>query len=163
KLGRVTISDDSCPPPDGFASPGETLNLTIPLSNPFCTTPANGVTVSVEGGAAVSYGDIQAGATASQSIPFTVPAAAVYGSQLPWNMVISSSLGTVTRTFNLQIGRPVVAITSSYASGNIAVPVPDLTTVNIPINVTDVGVVADVNVKVRLNHTLDADLVLTLT
>ena len=49
-LGAVTISDDSCSPSDGFADPGETLTLNIPLSNPFCATPANGVTISVDGG-----------------------------------------------------------------------------------------------------------------
>ncbi|HEU0174483.1 MAG TPA: M36 family metallopeptidase [Blastocatellia bacterium] len=161
-MGAVTISDDSCPPPDGFADPGETLTLTIPLSNPFCATPANGVTVSVDGGAPVSYGDIPAGATVSHGIPFTVPSAAVCGSQLPLSVVISSSLGTVTRTFNLQIGRPVVTITASYGSGNIAAPIPDVSSVDIPINVTDVGAVADVNAKIRLNHTFDADLVITL-
>src|SRR5262249_59986118 len=123
-LGAVTISNDSCQPPDGFADPGESLTLNIPLSNPFCATGANGVTISVDGGAPVSYGNIPAGATVSQSIPFTVPSAAVCGSQLAVNVVITSSLGTVTRTFNLQIGRPVVTITSSYATGNIAVPVP---------------------------------------
>src|SRR5262249_34293110 len=156
-LGAVTISDDSCPPPDGFADPGETLTLTIPLSNPFCATSANGVTVSVDGGAPVSYGDIPAGATASRGIPFTVPAAAICGSQLPVNVVVSSSIGTVTRTFNLQIGRPVVAINASYTSGNIAAPIPDVSSVDIPINVSDVGAVADVNAKVRLNHTFDGD------
>jgi len=161
-LDAVTISNDSCPPSDGFADPGESLTLNIPLSNPFCATGANGVTISVDGGAPVSYGDIPAGATASQSVPFTVPSAAVCGSQLAVNVVITSSLGTVTRTFNLQIGRPVVTITASYSSGNIAAPIPDVNSVDVPINVTDVGAVADVNVRVRLNHTFDGDLVLTL-
>ena len=161
-LGAVTISNDSCPPADGFADPGESLTLNIPLSNPFCATPANGVTISVDGGAPISYGDIPAGTTASQGVPFTVPSAAVCGSQLTVNVAITSSLGTVTRTFNLQIGRPVVTITASYSSGNIAAPIPDVSSVDIPINVTDVGAVADVNVKVRLNHTFDGDLVLRL-
>jgi subtilisin-like proprotein convertase family protein len=161
-LGAVTISNDSCQPPDGFADPGESLTLTIPLSNPFCATPATGVTISVDGGAPVNYGDIPAGATASQGIPFTVPSAAVCGSQLPVEVVITSSLGTVTKIFNLQIGRPVVVLTASYSSGNIAAPIPDVSTVDIPINVSDVGPAADVNVRVRLNHTFDADLVLRL-
>src|SRR5262249_55403659 len=94
--------------------------------------------------------------------PFTVPSAAVCGSQLVVNVAITSSLGTVTRTFNLQIGRPVVTLTASYSSGNIAAPIPDVSSVDIPINVSDVGAVADVNARVRLNHTFDGDLVLTL-
>jgi subtilisin-like proprotein convertase family protein len=161
-LGAVTISNDSCPPPDGFADPGETLTLTIPLSNPFCATPANEVSISVNGGAPVSYGDIPAGATVSQGVAFTVPSDAVCGSQAPVEVVITSSIGTVTRTFNLQIGRPVSTLTTNYSSGNIAVPIPDVSTVNIPINVADIGAVADVNVKVRLNHTFDGDLTLSL-
>ncbi len=161
-LGAVTISDDSCPPPDGFADPGESLMLNIPLSNPFCATSANGVSVSVGGGGSVSYGDIPAGATVSRAIPFTVPSDAPCGSQLQVEVAITSSLGTVTRRFNLQIGRPVATLTANYGSGNIAVPIPDNGSVDIPVNVTDVGAVADVNVKVRLNHTFDGDLRLTL-
>ncbi|MCI0389062.1 MAG: M36 family metallopeptidase [Acidobacteria bacterium] len=161
-LGAVTITNDSCVPPDGFADPGETLTLNIPLSNPFCATPANGVSVSVDGGSSVSYGNIAAGATVTRPIPFTVPAAAACGSQLAVNVVITSSLGTVTKIFNLQIGRPVVVLTANYSSGNIAVPILDNTTVDIPINITDIGAVTDVNIKVRLNHTFDADLTLSL-
>ncbi|MGH9755580.1 MAG: M36 family metallopeptidase [Blastocatellia bacterium] len=160
-LGAVTITDDSCTP-DGFVDPGETLTLNIPISNPFCATPANGVTISVNGGSPVSYGDIPAGATVSRGVPFTVPSDAVCGSQLPIKVVITSSLGTAPRTFNLQIGRPADTRTANYSSGNIAVPIPDVSTVNIPINVTDVGAVVDVNVRVRLNHTADSDLRLTL-
>src|SRR5262249_18411505 len=44
----------------------------------------------------------------------------------------------------------------------LAVPIPDNGTVDIPITITDIGAVADVNAKVRLNHTFDADLVLRL-
>src|SRR5262249_7826507 len=91
-LGVVTISNDSCAPPDGFADPGEQLTFTIPLSNPFCSTPANGVTISVDGASPISYGDIPAGTTTSRSAPFTVPSAAACGIQLPVNVVITSSL-----------------------------------------------------------------------
>ncbi len=161
-VGAVTITDDSCPPPDGFADPGETLTLNIPLSNPFCSVGASEVTISVNGGSPISYGDIPGGATASRGVPFTVPPDADCGSQLPVTVDITSSFGTVTRTFNLQVGRPVVTITTNYSSGNIATSIPDLGTLDIPINVTDVGAVADVNLRLRLNHTFDGDLVMTL-
>src|SRR5262245_6575848 len=161
-LGAVTISDDSCAPSDGVADPGETLTLNIPVDNPFCVTQASGVTVSVEGGSSVSYEDIPAGGAVSRGFPFTVPAAAVCGSRLTVNVAITSSLGTVTRTFNLQIGKPWVTVAATYVSGNVAVPIPDLGTVDIPVNVFDAGFVSDVNVRVRLDHTRDADLTLTL-
>jgi hypothetical protein len=40
--GNVTFSDATGCAPNGFADPGETLTLTVPLSNPFCTTNATG-------------------------------------------------------------------------------------------------------------------------
>jgi subtilisin-like proprotein convertase family protein len=158
-LGAVMVTDDSCLPADGFADPGESLTLNIPLVNPFCSVPANDVTVSVDGGSSISYGDITAGGTVSRGIPFTVPPDAECGSQLPVTVAITSSLGTVTRTFNLQIGKP---LTADYGTGNIAIPTPDLNTVDIPINVTDVGVLADISVKLRMNHTFDGDLEIRL-
>src|SRR5262245_36068020 len=161
-LGGVTFTDNSCAA-DAFADPGDPLTLNIPLSNPLCATAANGVSISVNGGGSVSYGDIPAGATVSQGVPFTIPSDAACGSQLTLNAVITSSLGTVTRTFNLQIGRPASTVTGNFSSGNVAVPIPDLSVVSIPINVTGAGAVADVNVKVRLNHTFVSDMVLTLT
>jgi subtilisin-like proprotein convertase family protein len=160
-LGGVTFTDNSCAA-DAFADPGDPLTLNIPLSNPFCATAANGVSISVNGGGSVTYGDIPAGATLSQGVPFTVPSDAACGSQLTLNAVITSSIGTVTRTFNLRIGKPASTLTASYSSGNLAVPIPTFGSVDIPVNVTDIGSVADVNVRVRLNHTFDFDVVLTL-
>jgi subtilisin-like proprotein convertase family protein len=160
-VGAVTLTDNSCAP-DGFPDPGESLTLNIPLSNPFCATSANDVSISVQGGGSTSYGDIPAGATVSAPVSFTVPPSATCGSLLFVNVVITSSLGTVSRTFNLPIGRPVVTITNSYSSGPIAAPIFDLRTVDIPVTVNDPGLISDLNVRLRLNHTADIDLVLTL-
>jgi subtilisin-like proprotein convertase family protein len=160
-VGSVTISSDSCNG-DGFADPGETMFLTVPLTNPFCGTPANGVTASVDGGAPVNYGNIPPGATVAQSIPYTVPADAACGSQIAVPVNIHSSLGSVARTFNLQIGRPIVSLTATYSSGNLATPIPDLGSVEIPINVSDVGSIEDIDVRVRLNHSFDGDLIISL-
>ena len=41
-------------------------------------------------------------------------------------------------------------------------PIPDVTTVEVPITVPDTGSVADVNVRVRINHTFDSDLDISL-
>ncbi|MBK6317011.1 MAG: hypothetical protein IPF53_22670 [Blastocatellia bacterium] len=51
-------------------------------------------------------------------------------------------------------GRPGAIITSTYSSGNLAVPIPDPG--SIPpqvISVADAGTVTDVDVRVRINHT----------
>jgi subtilisin-like proprotein convertase family protein len=161
-LGAVTISDESSASPNGFADPGESLTLNIPLSNPFCATSANDVRASVNGGGSISYGDIPAGETVSRGVPFSIPSSTICGSQLPVTVTISSSLGTVTRTFNLQVGRAVGTVAANYSSGDIAVRIPSGRMVDIPINVADVGPVVDVNVRVRLTHNLDADLLLRL-
>jgi extracellular elastinolytic metalloproteinase len=161
EVGTVTLMDDSCLPSNGAADPGETVTLNIPLDNPFCSTALKGVTASVEGSSQKSYGDIPAGGSATQSFTFTVPADADCGSLLPVNVVISSDLGSVTRTFNLRIGSPV-NLPGSFSTGNVATPIPDLNTLDIPFNVTDIGMVGDVNVSLRLNHTFDGDLQISL-
>ena len=161
-LGGVTVSNDSCDN-RGVADPGETVTLTVPITNPFCATPANGATVSVEGGAPVSYGDIAAGETVTKDISFTVPAETECGTQLTIDVAVNSSLGPVTRTFILQVGAPTAILAPvTHSSGNIAVPITDLSTVDIPITVSDTGAVGDVNVSVRLNHTFTGDLQLRL-
>ncbi len=61
-------------------------------------------------------------------------------------------------------GRPGAIITSTYSSGNLAVPIPDPG--SIPpqvITVADAGTVTDVDVRVRVNHTWDSDLDISLT
>lgn len=161
-VGNVIVSNDSCDNL-GTADPGETVTLTIPLTNPFCATSIDGTTVSVGGGGPVSYGDIPAGTTTTRDIPFTVPEEISCGAQLPVAVTINSSLGPVTRTFTLQIGTPTGILPPVvHSSGNLAVPIADLSTVEIPITVTDSGAVGDVNVHVRLNHTFTGDLQLRL-
>jgi subtilisin-like proprotein convertase family protein len=55
--------------------------------------------------------------------------------------------------------------TTVYSSGNIAAPIPDNTgaPANIHLNVTDAPrAIIDADVRVRLNHTFDSDLAITL-
>lgn len=161
-LGNITISDDSCGNP-GVADPGETVTLTIPLTNPFCGTATNGVTLSLPGGGTVNYGDIPAGATVTKDITFTIPAETACATQLTVEATVNSSVGPVVRTFPLQVGVPTALLPPVlHSSGNIAVPILDNTTVDIPITVSETGAVGDVDVSVRINHTFDGDLQLRL-
>ncbi|HEX7295900.1 MAG TPA: M36 family metallopeptidase, partial [Pyrinomonadaceae bacterium] len=161
-LGNVVVSNDSCDNM-GVADPGETVTLSIPLTNPFCATSANGTSISVTGGGSANYGDIPAGTTETRDVTFTVPDTTACGTQLSIEVTINSSLGMVTRTFILQVGTPTGILPPVvHSSGNLAVPILDNATVDIPINVTDSGAVGDVNVSVRLNHTFDGDLQLRL-
>jgi hypothetical protein len=101
---------------NGFADPGETLALTVPLVNPFCGTPANTTTAAVTGGGTGNYGTIAAGAVVSQVISYTVPANTPCGTLLGIPVSISSSLGPVTRNFTLLVGQPTFSLTESFDS-----------------------------------------------
>ena len=81
------------------------------------------------------------------------------GSQFP--------LGTTTVTCSAPDNvpeNPNGTVTTIYSSGNIAVPIPDNTPsgASATINVPDTGTVTDVNVRMRLNHTWDADIAIGL-
>jgi subtilisin-like proprotein convertase family protein len=54
------------------------------------------------------------------------------------------------------------ATTLTYSSGNVSAPIPDSSSVDIPINVPTVRRALDVDAVVRLDHTFDGDVVLTL-
>ncbi len=160
-VGSVTVANENCPDTNGSADPGETVQLAVQLNNPLPT--ATGATASIDGGGIVSYGTIPANGSATQNIIYTVPADAECGSIINLAIEINSNYGLVTRIFPLQIGLPTgqsAAVTNG--SGNIAAPIPDVSTVDIPINVPETGPVGDINVKVRLNHTFTGDLVISL-
>lgn len=160
--GTPVISGGSCDPNDGVADPGETVTITVPISNPFCATSATGVSVSLDGGPAVSLGTIAPGATVNATLSYSVPVGSC-GSLLTPSLAISSSLGSLTRALDVQVGTPVFAAPAvAYSTGDITHPLPDLSTTDIPIVVSGSGPIADVNVKIRLNHTFDGDLVLSL-
>ena len=53
-------------------------------------------------------------------------------------------------------------VTTSYSSGPLNRPIPDLGFIEQPIQVNDAGPILDVNARVRINHTYDEDLNLYL-
>jgi hypothetical protein len=108
---------------DGFADPGETIALTVPLVNPFCGTPANTTTAAVTGGGTGNYGTIGAGAVVSQVISYTVPANTPCGTLLSIPVNINSSLGPVTRSFTLLVGQPTFTLTEAF-DGVVAPALP---------------------------------------
>jgi hypothetical protein len=112
-LGTVTFSDAGGNN-NGFADPGETIVLTVPVNNPLGST-ATGVTVTVAG-TTVNYGSIAGGATVTMTIPYTVPAATPCGAALVIPVDINSSLGPVapSQTFTLSIGQPIIGFTQAF-------------------------------------------------
>jgi len=167
-LDAALITAESCSPGNNAIDPGETVTVNFGLSNVGTANTSNLVaTLLATGGVASPSGPQNYGALAAGgpqvSRPFTFTALPNCGETLTATLHLqdgATDLGNVS--FNFRIGSLTPPITATYSTGNIAVPIPDVSTVDIPITVTDTGVVADVNVKVRLNHTFDGDLVLSL-
>jgi subtilisin-like proprotein convertase family protein len=157
QLGTVQIDADSCDS-GGFADPGEAIELAVQLTNPL-GAPALGATAEIVGGGSASYGDIPGGGSATQNLSFNVPSTAECGDKITLTININSSLGPVTKTYVLQVGAPTsIGAPATAGTGSVAIPLPDVSMTEIPINVIDTGFVGDVNVKLRLNHTFDGDL-----
>ncbi len=98
---------------NGFPDPGETVTLTIPLTNLTGKT-ANGVTLQIVGSGSADYGNLLSGFTASRDINFTIPAAANCGDVITLALNVTSSLGPVTFTRSLPVGSPTTTFTQTF-------------------------------------------------
>ena len=98
---------------DGFPEPGETLSLTIPLTNPTGAT-ATGVTLQVVGGGMANYGSIITGQTVVQQVAYTVPVGAACGSIHTLTFNVSSSIGPTSFVRTIILGAPIVTFTENF-------------------------------------------------
>jgi hypothetical protein len=116
-LGTVTFTDTGAGANNnGFADPGETITLSIPLINQTGGA-ANTATATVPGGTTGNYGTINNGATVTRTISYPIPLSTPAGTRLQIPVTINSSLGLVgpvTPTFPLFIGQPVNGFTESF-------------------------------------------------
>jgi subtilisin-like proprotein convertase family protein len=166
-----TITAESCEPADNALSPNETVTISFGLKNAGTASTSSLVaTLQATGGVTSPSGSQNYGAivpdnttVVSRPFTFTVDPAKLCGDTVTATFDLqdgATNLGTVT--FTLQVGAAGAPTSATYSSGNIATPIPDVSSVEIPINVPDAGLVDDVNVRVRLNHTFDGDLVISL-
>lgn len=112
-LGTVTATETSGNG-NGQFDPGETVSISIPLSNTLCATSAvnASATLSPSGGSA-NYGTIGPGANGTQAISFAIPASTACGSAIAFTITVdSTTLGPITYTYSLPIGQ--AAAPSSY-------------------------------------------------
>ena len=98
---------------NGYPDPGETVTLTIPLSNSTGTN-ATGVVLQLVGGGSVSYGNIANNTTVSRTLSYTVPANTACGSTIALMFNVTSSLGTTSFTRNITVGAPIVSATENF-------------------------------------------------
>lgn len=88
---------------DGFPEPGETVQLTVPVTNNTGNTVTN-VSANVVGGGNANYGSITNGQTVSRQISYTIPTGAACGSLHTVTINVTSDIGTQpgqTRSFRL--------------------------------------------------------------
>lgn len=162
------ITAESCLPANSAIDPGENVTMSFSLQNVGTANTTNlTATLLPTGGvtapsAPQNYGAVPAGgASVSRSFSFTD--ATTCGQPITIALHLqdgATDLGNVTYTYGT--GALGAAATNTYSSGNIAVALPDNTTVDVPVNVPDGDVVSDINVKVRMNHTFDGDVSISL-
>jgi hypothetical protein len=111
-LGTVTFSDAVTGNNNGFADPGETLVLTVPLQNPL-SDPITSVTATI-GGSTQNYNTVNGSTTVTRTFNYTVPPATTCGSTLVVPVAINGSAGAVSASFPLVIGQAVVGLSENF-------------------------------------------------
>ncbi|MFN2529825.1 MAG: proprotein convertase P-domain-containing protein [Pyrinomonadaceae bacterium] len=170
QTGAAAITAESCAAPNNALDPGETVTMDLPIINNGglgATTTNLVASLQTTGGVASpsgpqTYGAVAQGSPATvRSFTFTVSASC--GNVVDITLQLqdgATDYGTIV--YSLRTGTLGASSPATYTTGNIATAIPDVSTVDIPIVVSQTGAAADVNVKVRLNHTFDQDLTLTL-
>jgi len=169
--GASNVTGETCSPSTGGLDPGETITVDLAVRNTGAADTLDLVgTLQASGGVTApsgpqNYGVVTAGGPAvSRSFTFTVDSSLGCGSIVAAALHLqdgASDLGTLTYTFTLGT-LSNGSFPGSFSTGDIAVAIPDVNSVEIPIVVTDTGAVSDTNVKIRLNHTFDGDLEISL-
>ena len=166
-LDSVWLTAEGCMPANGFIDPNETVNLSFALKNIGGGNTANLVATLLTANGVTSpsgpqsYG-VLVGNGAAVARDFTFTATGACGDVVSAVLQLqdgTNNLGMVTNTFTLG---PPSALTSTHSSGGVAVTISDNTTNEVPISIMDEGTLSDVNVRVRLNHTRDGNLTLSL-
>lgn len=159
---------ESCPPETNAIDPGETVTVDFTLKNIGAANTTNLVATLLPTGGVTSpsgpqnYGVVTVGGpSVTRSFTFTADSLESCGDDIIATLQLQDgarNLGTVTFTFTTG------ALSAPFggSSGNVAVTIPDLTTVEVPIEVNVNGVVNNPSVNVRINHTFDGDLEIRL-
>jgi hypothetical protein len=91
---------------DGVIDPGETARLTVPLQNILCSVTVPGATATLSpGGDSETYPTFAPGQVNTGTLDYTVPATAACGSSVPVTITVNSTLGPITYTYNLNVGK----------------------------------------------------------
>jgi hypothetical protein len=116
-MGDVNIADCNT---NNVVEPGESLVLTVPLTNPLGTT-INGVSAAI-GSETADYGSIAPGQTVQRQLSVNVSPSALVGSTITLDVVVDSSLGEQTKNITLTVGAPPNNVTFSQNFDGVAAP-----------------------------------------
>ncbi|MCA1591219.1 MAG: proprotein convertase P-domain-containing protein, partial [Acidobacteria bacterium] len=166
--GTGAVTADSCNS-NQTLDPNEVVTVNLSLlntggsgastTNLVATLQATGGVTNPSG--PQSYGAVVSGQPAvTRAFTFTV-AASCGGTVTATLQLQDGATDLGTRTFTFTVGT-LSQITRT--SGPVTVPIPDNlpTGVDVPITVPDTVAISDINVRVRLNHTFDSDLAISL-
>ncbi len=118
--GAVAITAESCGTPNGNPDPGETVTVTLPLSNNGGSATTNlTATLQATGGVASAvtqnYGAVAMGATVTRSFTFMVSNSVVCGSAVTLSFVITDGATTYTpATQTYTTGTAVVSLGENF-------------------------------------------------
>lgn len=98
---------------NGYPEPGETIRLTIPLTN-NAGEAATDTVLQIAGGGSVSYGTIQPASTVTREINYTIPAGASCGGLDTATLNVTSSLGPISFQNPITLGSPNTVLTQNF-------------------------------------------------
>jgi hypothetical protein len=120
--GPIVITAESCGTANGTPDPGETVTVTLPLTNNGGSATANlTATLQATGGVSAAvmqnYGAVAAGATTTRSFTFTVSNSVACGSTVTLTFVIADGTTTFTpATQSYTTGTAVVSLGENFDS-----------------------------------------------
>jgi len=153
---------------NGAGDPGEDLTIPVVLANTgsdaatsvaaTLTTSTPGVTIAQ---GAAGYGTIGPNEYATGSVPFVayVAASVPCGTLLTFQVDASAAEGNWVDAFGVRVGVPA---TTQYSSTDTPRTIPDGTTINSVVTVSNPASVTDVDVGLSIAHLFDSDLVISL-
>ncbi|HEV7699523.1 MAG TPA: M36 family metallopeptidase, partial [Pyrinomonadaceae bacterium] len=108
---------------DGYAEPDENVTITVPITNSTGQT-ATSVTAAITGGGSGTYGTMGGAQTLGQAIAFHIPSNATCGAFLSITINANSSLGVVSFTRQIFVGKPATTAPTENFDGAAAPAFP---------------------------------------
>ncbi|HUL51557.1 MAG TPA: S8 family serine peptidase, partial [Candidatus Nitrosotalea sp.] len=175
ELDQATSSEDpnGAANGNGYIDPGETILANVVLRNTDGPTASNvTATISTDAGgitllqAESPYPDLRPGGTGTNIVPFSFRVSKTFpcGTAIPFQHVVSYGEFQVTNFFTAVVGFLTVTNQSTNRFVNVDVPkdIPDDGLVISTNSVATSGLVRDLDVSVRIDHTWYGDLQLEL-